>query len=151
MIPSLSNTKHYTHVAPFLLSQTPVLPCADSRVHLKLVCLRMNFGKTLPGAQRVSEACRTCRVVAGSSFPVGEGVSPSSDAGVTGEEAMSPRHHLSLSAAPSVTFLGVLQLAIRCLARFARTVDRLRRSSPVRSKWVFGCTVQPLSLLRPAD
>lgn len=70
---------------------------------------------TLPGAQRVSEACRTCRVVAGSSFPVGEGVSPSSDAGVTGEEAMSPQHHLpqyrSLSTDPRLTFLGVLQLS----------------------------------------
>lgn len=39
----------------------------------------------------------TCRV-AGSSFPVGEGVPPSSDAGVTGEEAMfSPSQSLSIN------------------------------------------------------
>ncbi|XP_076733314.1 uncharacterized protein LOC143413759 [Maylandia zebra] len=57
---------------------------------------------------------------------------------------MSPRHHLSLSAAPTVTFLGVLQRAIRCLAQFARTVDRLRRSSPVRSK-LSGCNLSDRS------
>lgn len=70
---------------------------ADSRVHLKRVfsnelgydvCILMGRAEGLRGVQP------TCRVVAGSSFPMGEGVSPSNDAGVTGEEAMSPQHHL---------------------------------------------------------
>lgn len=143
------------HVAPFLLSQTPVLPCADSRVHLKLVCLRMNFGKTLQRYRARRGSGRRVVPVGWSRAPRSRWVKVFLLQAMLGWPEKKPcppnitsLSYRSVSAAPSVTFLGVLQLAIRCLAQFARTVDRLRRSFPVR---VFGCTVQPLSLLRPAD
>lgn len=148
------------HVEPFLLSQTPMLPCAlaDSRVHLKLVCLRMNFGKTLQRYRARRGSRRRVVPVGWSRAPRSRWVKVFLLQAMLGWPEKKPcppditsLSYRSLSAARSVTFLVVLQLAIRCLAQFARTVDRLRRSFPVRSKWLFGCTVQPLSLLRPAD
>lgn len=60
---------------------------------IKLPDIYVIFGVQLTPGQGERKASglarrRTCRVGAGSSFPVGEGVPPSNDAGVTGEEAM---------------------------------------------------------------
>lgn len=89
----------------FLLSQTVseitlLHACvfADARVSLKLIYFQTEFGmlfsphqrgRSVIGHAKGAQTC-TCRVFAGSSFSVGEGVPPSSDAGVTGEVAMSP-------------------------------------------------------------
>eukprot|EP00064_Thunnus_orientalis_P005403 superscaffoldBa00000527_g5417 len=47
-------------------------------------------GRRVIGHAKGAQTC-TCRGLVGSSLSVGEGVPPSSDAGVTGEVAMFPR------------------------------------------------------------
>lgn len=85
----------------------------------------------------------TCRVVAGSLSPLGDGVIPSIDAGVTGEEAMSPPPRHSLYAGPGVTFCGVLRHAAPL--REDRAAAVLSNTSTVA---LCPATVEPLPLLR---
>lgn len=72
---------------------------ADAVVSLKVMFFYKEFGMLISPHQRGRSVtghakggqALTCRVFGDCSFSVGEGVPPSSDAGVTGEVAMFPR------------------------------------------------------------
>lgn len=79
------------------------------------------------------ERFQTCRVVWSSSFPVGEGVPPSSDAGVTGEEAMFPPRHSQLLL---VWLSAVRYTSSSIQPPLLLREDRSQQWFPVRAQWL---------------